>query len=713
MFDEDSIESAVHTLWQLAMAMASLKHIAGLAGEEVGKASTATGHGEDKIAPAVADANAHTLVDQEEETSDKSFVTEDNINNEEIKLAALISSLTITMVCQQKKRSDMVEICEPSMSETSENVNDKEVGSKLFDLVAFHHEADSSQYVQPIIKADNVIEEGELLKSVSEHFQGEEVYPTPKMFSKCSSSMVAHQVVVPENPSEYSELPMSMVSHMLIVNEENLENTNTSMKTHQFQELPVEESFYKQCPIVGKESQESQFLSSLCTHQLSIGETHLQSPEHSVSLSVHTVSSHLANSGVQYQAETGIISSMLPHQVSMEENCGDHTITNEITETFMNTECQAQAQDKKKADSSLIASLASHKIPLFVTGDMLDAPNCITSMAAHQDMSTIDKNTDCLVSMAAHMAGTDSDDDSTTHQDKGNPSNSERETIMEKNSSEKASDDPNDPVDVYKEMKCYTKDKKIRKETLSQNIESMANNCQNIRPEAEQSIDDKRCKLSKIDELSVLVENGIDEFGSKTKNRYYTNENNIAATETHIMNNFKGVQFESHIVIHQQMVEEDDEENLSSELKAEHSPELNGIGDNIIAASCTIEDNSPVIMSSCSHTLSMESDDMNNLGIDKKHQEEDYRDRIRQKHDMKSEEEEGKVKCKDIKTNMLSKKKERSKKSSAQVATFNGNTKKQSYKIRFKVKLGEDPSKSSGLKYLFECVGGQNLFRQQ
>merc|ERR1712106_366755 len=609
----------------------------------------------------------------------------------------------------------MVEICEPSMSETSEN--DKEAGSKLFDLLSLHHEADSSQYVKPIIEAKPKIEEGELLKSVSEHFQGEEVYPTPKQFSKFSSSMVAHQVLVPDNPSEYSELPMSMVSHMLIVNEENLENTNTSMKTHQFEEIPVKESFYKQCPIVGKESQESQFLSSLCTHQLSIGETHLQSPEDSVSLSVHRVSTQLANSGVQHQTETGIITSMLPHQVSAEENCGDHTITKEIKETFMNTECQAQVQDKKKADSSLIASLASHQIRLFVTGDMLDASNCITSMAAHQDLSVIHKNTGCLVSMAAHIAGTDSHDDITIHQDNIDDSNSERETIMEKSSPEKASNDPNDPVEVYKEMKCYTKGKKIQKETLSQNIESADNNCRDKRQEVEQSVNDERCKLSKIEELSVLAENRIDEFGSKTKNRCYTNEDNIAATETHIMNNFKGVQFESRIVIHQQMgEEEEDEENLSSEnedmssiehieIKAEHSPELNGVGDNIIAATCTIEDNSPVIMSSCSHTLSMESDDMNNLGIDK--------NRIGQKNDIKSVEEEGKMKCKEIKTNMLSKKKERSKKSYAQVAAFNGNTKKQSYKIRFKVRLGEDPSKSSGLKYLFECVGGQNLFRQQ
>merc|ERR1712106_1071055 len=190
------------------------------------------------------------------------------------------------------------------------------------------------------------------------------------------------------------------------------------------------------------------------------------------------------------------------------------------------------------------------------------------------------------------------------------------ETIMEKSSPEKASNDPNDPVEVYKEMKCYTKGKKIQKEALSQNIESTDNNCQDKRQEVEQSVNNERCKLSKIEELSVLAENRIDEFGSKTKNRYYTNEDNRAATETHIM-------------IHQQMgEEEEDEENLSLEnedmssiehieIKAEHSPELNGVGDNIIAATCTIEDNSPVIMSSCSHTLSMESDDMNNLGIDK------------------------------------------------------------------------------------------------
>merc|ERR1711892_37672 len=113
------------------------------------------------------------------------------------------------------------------------------------------------------------------------------------------------------------------------------------------------------------------------------------------------------------------------------------------------------------------------------------------------------------------------------------------------------------------------------------------------------------------------------------------------------------------------MGEEEDEENLSlenedmlsiehSELKAEHSPELNGVGDNIIAATCTIEDNSPVIMSSCSHALNMESDDMNNLGIDK--------NRIGQQNDVKSVEEEGRMKCKEIKTDMLSKKKRKVKK---------------------------------------------------
>ena len=48
-------------------------------------------------------------------------------------------------------------------------------------------------------------------------------------------------------------------------------------------------------------------------------------------------------------------------------------------------------------------------------------------------------------------------------------------------------------------------------------------------------------------------------------------------------------------------------------------------------------------------------------------------------------------------------------------ATLNENVKKQSYRIKFKVKLNENNSKkqTSVLRYLFGCFGGEKLFNSQ
>merc|ERR1739838_249687 len=52
-------------------------------------------------------------------------------------------------------------------------------------------------------------------------------------------------------------------------------------------------------------------------------------------------------------------------------------------------------------------------------------------------------------------------------------------------------------------------------------------------------------------------------------------------------------------------------------------------------------------------------------------------------------------------------------KSSMTIATLNEKDKKQTYKIRFKVKLNTNSSKSSVLQYLFGCFGGEKLLHQQ
>merc|ERR1711892_1184425 len=56
---------------------------------------------------------------------------------------------------------------------------------------------------------------------------------------------------------------------------------------------------------------------------------------------------------------------------------------------------------------------------------------------------------------------------------------------------------------------------------------------------------------------------------------------------------------------------------------------------------------------------------------------------------------------------------EKTKKSLMTIATLNENVQKQTYKIRFKVNLTSNSSKSSVLQYLFGCFGGEKLFHKR
>merc|ERR1712013_44202 len=56
---------------------------------------------------------------------------------------------------------------------------------------------------------------------------------------------------------------------------------------------------------------------------------------------------------------------------------------------------------------------------------------------------------------------------------------------------------------------------------------------------------------------------------------------------------------------------------------------------------------------------------------------------------------------------------EKKRKNSITLATLNESVKKQTYKIKFKVSLNTDSSKSSVLQYLFGCFGGEKLFHEQ
>merc|ERR1711892_287165 len=330
--------------------------------------------------------------------------------------------------------------------------------------------------------------------------------------------------------------------------------------------------------------------------------------------------------------------------------------------------------------------------------------------------------------------------------------------------------------------------KEDEKEILETN-----DNIENVAPinEVENSYSSK---LTRIQNLQRLVGDEIEEFENKRKNNSKMIENDVEITETHIVSNVKNVEFKSCIVTHkhldenyveenpQQIFDEEYENNstdnesmvisteslnsvictTSENLKIIHEQILDDYDDysethsdqeeyeeNVIQASCTLENNSPVIITASSLPSS-------DLQLEEESTEEEEDQEIEQNHEIETNKQEERS-CKsqtsdeqedfdELKmhlrklprrssnaatkireTELLNsffkeglneteekcniKSQERI--SSMTLSTFNESVKKQTYKIRFKVSLTKDTAKSSVLQYLFGCFGGQKLFHQQ
>merc|ERR1719508_119166 len=363
----------------------------------------------------------------------------------------------------------------------------------------------------------------------------------------------------------------------------------------------------------------------------------------------------------------------------------------------------------------------------------------------------------------------------------------------------------------------YTEDNQINenKKNMPQNQENLSSKCKDERPvgkDEEEEISDsyenfvnaakntyndtmiKACNstINRIQELQKVVEDEIEEFENKRNNEFMT-ENNVETTETHIVSNVKGVKFKSCIVIHQELnekyvrdnTEENylDDESLSSTTESIDSVILAGSEnlkndnesnlldavrstssseENLIQASCTIENNSPVIIT----TNYLQSDDLDSQDesteenmeheyvqeseLESKQKEENLENGLSEQNlELHNQQEENKndgqlndlkkylrkmprkssiIDTKIRETELLTslfqdsskqtaepkeqekcqtKVQEKLQKSSMTIATLNEKDKKQTYKIRFKVKLNTNSSTSSVLQYLFGCLGGE------
>jgi len=616
MYDEESLESAVQSVWELAIALATLKHIASIA---------STGY------------TAETKI----KANDEGKVTNcEKTESGDVELAALASSLTLNMVCQQNKSNDK---SMSSMTDHTQEAAPKDLCSMATQIISTSDDQENtSNIVHQVTKEDRTAAgtyrssmEGlyEPQVSMAAHYPDsmlcQETGPDcsiaqqlleTEMCSEYLPSMVAHQVTVADIPLEYAETPVSMVSHVIIRDKEWLmeKDTITSMKEHQ---LSIPEKL------------EMESLQNISTTKESLLYTNIQ-----------LSSMETKNRDPKYFA---------PHKHEKVK------YGLEKTETDKN---------------NFILSLSSHQ----ASSTPAEDADRYTSLASHQDIIQSQEDMNSLVSMAAHIAGSQYTPDIITNKP-------ERKT-----SSKNESKDTN----LFKiENAGKISDETSKTEIDKRNIYS--------------SKKDDRIN----DSLQILEENEISLPESENKTKF-TKLNTIEeSTETHIMTNFKGVEIKSCIVLHQHFNDKgtfDSEPSMSNNMQCANPVFENPDVANLITASCTIEDNRPVISKTLNHNkdIGSESDNYkknNQSASNNNRKEKGMKDKDKNRPELKD-----KAKGSEIRNSEASKRIGCARKKQTESITLNGNSKKQYYKIRFKVKLGEDPSKPSALKYLFEYLGGQN-----
>merc|ERR1712110_673719 len=261
-----------------------------------------------------------------------------------------------------------------------------------------------------------------------------------------------------------------------------------------------------------------------------------------------------------------------------------------------------------------------------------------------------------------------------------------------------------------------------------------------------------KLQLTRIQELQKLVEDELEEFDTKRKNKPINIEQ---ATESQIVNIVKGVEFVTAIKNTIELFS-DEEEDAS---------DLNVSGDNLVLASCALRgDNTVSIRSSYAGSDDLnipseteEAEEIIESSSDKKEKEEEHVECTEKKDDLedklnelkisirapprKSVIRESKIRDKELLESMLAQAQttadkpqniqmtdnNEEKKDPASIlkpskttvkvasATLNESSSKQSYRIKFKVKLNENSQRkqTSVLRYLFGCFGGEKLFNSQ
>jgi len=588
MIDEDSIEDAVYSLWQLAMAMASIKHL------------YRTGHIMDKIEI----DDLVTDVDTEEVSINDGLENlEESDTEESIFITELLQHDNDTQTNSDyamtdfKTSEDVSTALSKACNELSDDTQRQFISSTLdlsgqqSNVVAGFNRTESPDIFEEMGGQHEIISnapDSEIKVEIEEHLE------SANEDEKWFSSMVAHLVPVPDIPIEYSDIPSSMVSHMIVKDQEWLteESTDISMQTHH---------------VFGIEHKEVENNENLRTTNEFIMSKEVENERteeinpHDGHIALHSMPGINNDEKDNFEGDRSNFNvTISPHQVSSNTN-----------------------NDK-------IGTSCYHDI------DMTDDKR-VNSMRS-KDVIEKDSNRDTSTGMLTKSIS------------KSKSASSESEVEYENNQ-----DDKSEPSEIQLD---------IINATSSETSGSFMNSYEGDK-------NDWFYKDIQKDKHEGEINKNVKH---ETKSLQMKSEDNIDITEAQIMTNVKGVEFKSCIVLHQHF--EDTGLNTTEAIK-----------------DCKKYKNKA------------KSQPIDNVKVEKY----EGRNMI----DKDAEEKELITNTKDHKTeilaeNKLSKKKERTVKKSAKT-TFNVESKKVSYKIRFKVKLGEDSSKPSTLKYLFNLLGGDSL----
>jgi len=596
MIDEDSVEDAVYSLWQLAMAMASIKHLARMV-------RTGNLKKKDDLVTDFDTEDDGIEILEESDTEDSIFITEllqhdnDKESNSDHPMTVFQTREGVSIVennaCNEFNY-DTQSHCISSPHELSDQQS--QAVDEGFDITEHYKTLENAQH-EVITDATDIV--------TKEIVETEENLETSSDAENWFPSMVTHMVLVADTPIEYSDTPTSMASHMVVKDNEWLteENTDVSMKSHQV--------FAKELP--DRQNQE-------------------------------------------IEVENKVTEEINPNRLFALQSIPE--INNEDDDNKNNDDNDNNDDDHNR--SNFNPTISSPKVPSNTDNDHLGIPSYsslttyqnidmgdskIVNKMESEDIIAEDLNRNTSTDMLTISIGKSAvqsasfekeNDDDNNHDNKDGPS--KRQANTRKTTSSETKDILGNSFDGYKNDWLYSTetcnfDNKPKNETYLRDIQ-----------------EDKH-----EDEMNHVVKQEIEGL-------HRINEDNIDTTESQIITKVKGVEFKSCIVLHQHF--EDTYENT--------------VGDNTTQ---TIKDSrnyenttEPQLFDNVKAENLVEKN-----GVDKHTEQKELN------------------------------KKDRTLKKSVKTATFNAESKKSSYKIRFKVKLGEDSSKPSALKYLLDLLGGDSL----